>query len=141
MRKSKRVIRLLLIMMLAVFLFNVHGTTNVQAAKLPKKLYKLVKGKWYTQYSSGGYNIKFTKTRVKYYSRQTNKLVYSGNIKKVKKIKSGNYKGCYRIIYKNANGTSSFINSDKKATAFDYYDGAKGYSRYSGSSSIYRGKW
>ena len=141
MKKSKRVIRLLLIMMLAVFLFNVYGTTNVQAAKLPKKLYKLVKGKWYTQASSGGYNIKFTKTRVKYYDRQTNKVVYSGKIKKVKKIKSGYYKGRYRIVFKNANGTSSFINSDKKATEFYYFDGASGYNGYSGSASITRGKW
>ena len=141
MRKSKRVIRVLLIMMLAVFLFNVHGTTNVQAAKLPKKLYKLVKGKWYTQASSGGYNIKFTKTRVKYYDRKTNKVAYNCKIKKVKKVKSGYYKGGYRIVFKIGHWTSSFISTDKKAKAFDFFSGASGYDGYSGGASITRGKW
>ena len=141
MKKSNRFVRCLLFLALAVFLLNVHGMVTVQAsAKLPDKLYKLVKGKWYTQASSGGCNIRFTRTRVKYYSRSTNKLVYSGKILKVKKITSGNYKGRYRIVFRNAHGTSSFISADKKARFFDFYSGSSGYSGYSGSASISRGK-
>jgi len=140
MKKSKRVIRLLLIMMLAVFLFNVHGTTTVQAAKMPKKLYKLVKGKWYTENSASGYNIKFTRTRVKYYDRQTNKVVKRCKIKKVKKIKSGDYKGGYRIVFKDGRWIASFISTDKKAKSFDFFDITDGDSRYSGGACITRGK-
>ena len=133
----KKRIRMSLCLILAMLFICVYSTVTVQAsAKIPNKLYKMVKGKKYVQASSGGCTVKFTKTRVKYYDTDTNHLVYSAKIIKVKKIKSGKFKGRYRIVFKNANGTSSFINKDKKAKSFSYYDGASGYSGYSGSSSL-----
>ncbi len=137
----KKAVMVMLVMSLVFGLSQSGAKTSQAAAKMPNKLYKLVKGQWYSQASSSGYNVKFTKTRVNYYDRETDKLVYSGKIKKVKKIKSGQRKGCYRIIYKNAHGISSFESTDKSATIFESYDSASGYSSYSGSSSIEIGKW
>ncbi len=134
----KKAVMIMLVMSLVFGLSQSSAKTSEAATKIPNKLYKLIKGKWYSQASSAGYSVKFTQTRVNYYDNETGKFSYSGKIKKVKKITSGDYRGCYRIIYKNANGISSFINTNRSATAFDYFDGASGYSGYSASSSISR---
>ena len=141
LRKSRR-FTLVLVLMLAVFFFTLTGTVTVHASvKMPGKLYKLVKGKWYTEASSGGYNAKFTKTRIKYCSRSSNKVVYSRKLVKVKKIKKGQYKGRYRLIFKNSHGKVSYINTDRKAKHFDFYGSASGYKGYSGRAGLARGKW
>ena len=126
----------IVVIMIFCMLF-VYNVDVVEASvKLPQKLYRLVKGKWYTQASSSGYNVRFTRTRVKYYDRTTNKVVWSGRIKKVKKLK----KYRYRIIFKNANGVSSFVSKNKRADFFDFF-GSTGTKGYSGCSSIEKGKW
>lgn len=111
------------------------------ATKLPNKVYKNVKGKWYTQSSSSGYNIKFTKTRVKYYDRSTNKLVYNCKIIKVTKIKKGYYKGEYKIVYKGPFGKNCYKTVNKGKKGFDYFYLYNGKWQYSGSSSLFKGKW
>ena len=137
MKKRKWIGLATAIALIATLAFQVAAPQPVYAAKkMPNKLYQLVKGKVYQQASSGGYNVKFTKTKVKFYERDSKELAFSGKIKKVIKIKKGTYKNRYRIVFKNGNGTSSYISTDKKATAFDYYTGSKGYNGYSGSSSI-----
>ena len=139
---NKKLLKKIFITLFAICIMATLNMHSVHAtSKIPKKFYKLLKGKWYTQNSSGGYNIKFSRTRIKYYSRRTGKQKYSYKIKKVKKIRSGYYKGRYRLVFKTPHGVASFINSDKKAKYFDYYGCEKGYKHYSGSSSISRGKW
>ncbi len=131
----------LLIMTLALS-FIVMPHPVYAANKMPAKLYKLVKGKWYTQASSGGYDIKFTKTKVKFYEHGSDDPSFVCKIKKVTKIKKGEYKGRYRVVFKNSDGNlTSFISTNKKASAFDYYFGDKGYEDYSGSGSIHAGRW
>lgn len=139
--RMKRGVVVLLVMVLVFGVSQSSVVTAETTGKLPNKLYKMVKGKWYTQASSAGYDVKFTKNHVNYYYRKDSKCAYSGKIKKVKKIKSGEYKDCYRIIFQNANGVSSFVSIDKKASGFNYYDGVSGHKGYSGSSSISRGRW
>ena len=113
--------------------------TKAASSKMPKSLYKKLKGKWYTQASSAGWDIKFTKTKVNYYDRSTSKVAYSYKIKKVVKIKSGDYKGGYRIVFKIKKNLCSFIG--KPFEGFNFYEGASGYEGYSGSSSIAPGRW
>jgi len=129
---------MMLLFAASITLGDISAITSEAAAKLPKELWSQVKGKWYTQASSGGYDIKFTRAKIKYYNRDTGKLVYSVKIRKVKIIKSGIRKGDYRIIFKNTRGISSYISSKY---GFDYYSGAAGYDGYSGSASISEGKW
>lgn len=142
MNQQKSKLGTLRSIVLLLVVFTVIGDTGMvvseAAVKLPPRLYRQLKGRWYTQASSGGYDIKFTQTRVKYYDRDTGKLAYSGKIKQVKKIRNGLRKGDYRIVFKNVNGVSSYIGSN---TGFDYYSGATGYEGYSGSASISEGKW
>ena len=124
MKRSKTLRKIILVLMMVFLVMNLHEPASVQASsKMPKKLYKLVKGKWYTE-ACGGYYVRFTKTRVKFYSRKTNKLTYNYKIKKVRKLTNkqynGMYKGRYQIIYKTKYGNHCFITTDKKAKGFDY---------------------
>ena len=142
MKQKRAKWKIVLVLMLAFLMLGFHAPTSVQASvTMPKKLYKLVKGKWYTEASSGGYNVKFTQTRIKYYNRKTGKIAFNYKIKKVTKIKSGSYKGRYRVVFKTGSGLRSYISGDKKATYFDYFGSGSGYKGYSISASIGRGKW
>ena len=133
--------KILTLVAFAVLLLNSHGTITTHASsKMPAKLYKQVKGKWYTQWSSAGYDVKFTKTRVKYYKHGAKKPSYKYPITKVKKVKKGTHKGEYRIVYKlGRKKYASFIGTAKKGFAF--YGCASGYKHYSGSSSLDLGRW
>ena len=140
--RMKRGFTMLLVFMLSVFIFTLAGTATVHASvKMPGKLYKQVKGKWYTESSSGGYNVRFTKTKVKYYSRRTNRFIYSCKLVKVKKIKKGQFKGCYRLVYKYSHGKFSYINENKKAKHFECFNSSSGYKHYSGSGGLWPGTW
>ncbi len=133
-KKTSIIIIILLLIAAAITIFFIKMVPG--RGEIPAGFYKTIEGKWYTQASSGGYNVKFTRNEVQYYDRQTDQLVYSGRIKKVIKISSGQYKDRYRIVFKNAGGTASFINEDEKANGFSYFSGEEGYEGYSGSSSI-----
>ena len=128
--KMKRGFTLSLVLMLIVFIFTLFGTATVHASvKMPAKLYKQVKGKWYMESSSGGYYAKFTKTHVKYYNRRTKKYLYKNKLIKVTKIKKGQFKGCYRLVFNDSGRKFSYINADKKAKHFDCFLCASGSQR------------
>ncbi len=124
------------VMMGLCLVITFNANIGEASVKLPQKLYKVVKGRWYTQASSSGFNVRFTRKRVNYYDRKTNKVVHSGRIKKVKKLKRNRY----RIVFQNAKGISSFVSKNEKADAFDFF-GSAGSKGYSGGSGIEKGKW
>ncbi|MCC8067999.1 MAG: hypothetical protein LIO94_13000 [Clostridiales bacterium] len=132
----------LFVLFLLVFCFFIPAKAEA-SAQIPTSLYKKIKGTWYTQSSSGGCDVKFTRTRIKYYSRTNGKLVFNYKIVKVKKVTKGTYKGCYKIYFKNKYGTLMyFVNVDKKATAFDFYNKtSKGSWEAAMGSSLNKGKW
>lgn len=134
----KKAVMVMLVMSLVFGLSQSGAKTSQAAAKMPNKLYKLVKGQWYSQASSSGYNVKFTKTRINYYDRETDKIDHRVKIKKVKKLKSGQYKGCYNIAFKDGNTLYYYISSDRSATTFELHDSG---GNYYGSESISIGKW
>jgi hypothetical protein len=115
--------------------------------QLSDKQYKAVKG-WWTQWSSGGCDIKFTKTKVKYYSRENGKVVRTYTIKNCKKVN-----GVYSYYLKGSNGASvikfqfrlseEYKNGDGNY-GMDYYDTwdeSQLLKYYSGSSSLFKGRW
>lgn len=116
---------------------KVKTSTKKKPTKLKGKVYKWVKNKWWTENSSGGFDVKFTRTKVNHYNRENGELYYTAKIKgyqKIKggyviKVKNGQYKYCY-AIYEN------------QKNALEFYTGWKvDVDQYSGSSSLSRGKW
>lgn len=105
--------------------------------KLSKKLYKKLGG-WWTDVSSGGYDRKITRKKVKIFSRTTGKCIGTMKICGCKKVK-----GRYILKLKNSSGTKLCYRYDKKADVLEnYYNGWKADPNYySGSSSMFRGKW
>jgi hypothetical protein len=112
--------------------------------QLSDKQYKAVKG-WWTQFSSAGCDIKFTRTKVKYYSRETGKVVRTFTIKKCKKVN-----GVYSYYLKGSDGTKFQFRLAKENTdgdgipCMDFYgtwDESQLSKYYSGSSSLYQGRW
>lgn len=124
-----------------------HGNTSkncqVEAAtkkqfKLSEKQYKKVKG-WWSDNSSGGWDVKFTHSKVKYYDRVTGKLAWTATIKKCKK------KGNVYVYYiKSEKGCYEYRTTTYDLNVLEYYeswDDENYGDYYSGSSSLSRGKW
>lgn len=102
--------------------------------KLTSKQYKAIKG-WWSHNSSGGYNIKFTKSgKICYYDRYSDERVEYDVIYKMKKTGSG------YMIYLYDNGSGNKYRFKYCGDYMEYYSGWKGNS-YSGSSSLFKGKW
>lgn len=103
--------------------------------KLSDKQYKRVKGLW-TYNSSGGWNVKFTRSKVKYYNRDNGKLEWTAKIKKCKKAGK-----TYIYYIQSQNGKYQFRTSDENADVLEYYgtwDNDCYSDYYSGSSSMER---
>ena len=105
--------------------------------KLSKTIYKKIGG-WWTDASSGGYDRKITRSKFKIYSRATGKSVGTMKICGSKTVKGG-----YLIRLKNSNGAKLCYRYNKKADVMEnFYNGWKADPNYySGSSSMFRGKW
>lgn len=105
--------------------------------RLSKKVYRKLKG-WWTDVSSGGYDRKITRKAIKVYSRTTGECIDNIKICGCKKVKGG-----YLIKIKNNRGIKSCYKYNKKADMMEnYYMGWKAdETYYSGSSSLFRGKW
>lgn len=108
------------------------------AFKLSDEQYNMVKG-WWTSCSSGGKDVKFTRTKVEYYDRETGKLAWTADIKNCKKegetyiyyIQNSIAKYQYRLDESNPHGLD-FYGTWDDANILNYY---------SGSSSLMQGKW
>ena len=102
--------------------------------KLTSRQYNAIKG-WWSQNSSGGKNVRFSKSgKITYYDRWTNRKVDYDVIYKVKKSGSG------YMFYLYDNGFGTKYRFKYQGDTMEYYSGWKG-NRYSGSSSMFRGKW
>ena len=132
MKNLKRIIIFALLLSLCIPI-----SVEAKTVKMPNKLYKQVKGKWYTQNRASGFDVKFTKTKIKYYQQQSNKVDSTAKLVKVKKVKSGEYKGKYCLTYK-SNGEKFQLVGNKKG--FDYFWHENGEQLYSGGSSISPGR-
>lgn len=116
---------------------KVKTSTKKKAKKLKGKVCTWVKDKWWTENSSGGYDVKFTRTKVKYYNREDGEIHHIAKINGYQKIEGGfaikvkfeQYKYCY-AIYENQKDTLEYFIGWK-------VDG----NQYSGSSSLSEGKW
>lgn len=117
--------------------YEVEAATKKQF-QLSDAQYKKVKG-WWTCNSSGGWDVKFTRSKVKYYDRENGKLAWTATIKKCKK------RGSIYIYYvKSERGCYEFRTNETDSNVLDYYGtwDEKNYADYySGSSSLSRGKW
>lgn len=108
------------------------------AYKLNKKVYAKIKDKWFSEFSSGGDDVKFIRTKIKYYSRETGKLKGTGKIAGCKTLKKG-----YLIKIKNGKKKYSYyLPKGGKAKGLDFFGGwTRDMNEYSGSSSLFLGKW
>ena len=134
----KRCRVLLMILLLCICFVPIFIDEEAYAAyKLNQKAYSKIKGKWYTQASSGGYDVKFSRTKIKYYDRSTGKIDHTGKICGCKTSKKG-----YLIKIKYKGNKYSYYLPKKSAKGLDFYGDWKrdGYV-YSGSSSLSLGKW
>lgn len=118
-----------------ILLVSIIMTIPVQAKnyKLNQSIYNRLKGSW-AENSSGGKNLKFTKTTVKYYDRETGKVVYTSKIMGCKKYKNG-----YLIKLKNSRNYkySYFMYKYKYKNLLEYFGSWKLDGKYySGSSSL-----
>lgn len=106
--------------------------------KLTDKQYNKVKG-WWTYNSSGGWDVKFTYSKVKYFDRETGEVAWTATIKKCRK------KGKVYIYYiKSKNGRYEFRTNPDYPDSLEYYDNWDDEnisSYYSGSSSLWKGRW
>lgn len=132
MKQLKRIVIFVLLLTLCI-----PVSVEAKTVKMPNKLYKQVKGKWYTQNSSNGYDVKFSKAKIKFYRQGSNKVEYSAKLLKVKKIKTGDYKGMYRLTYKGKSGKFQYVGNKK---GFDYFWYENGERLYSASSSLTPGR-
>ena len=63
MKNSKKIcLRLIFAMLIALFVCLIQRN-SVEAKGIPQDCYEQIKG-WWTQNSSGGYNVKFSKTKI-----------------------------------------------------------------------------
>lgn len=105
---------------------------------LCKEVYNRVKRSWWTENSSGGDDIKFTRKQVIYYNRDNGKVKWKASIMGCKKLKSGylvnvkngKYKYSYFLYKNNFYDTIEFYSSWKRNP-----------NKYSGSASLSKGKW
>lgn len=136
-----RIVCLLFCLVLTVMI--VETPAQAKSATLNKKVYKRVKG-WWTTNSSGGYFVKISKTKMKYYKKDGKKVVMTAKIKGCKKVKGG-----YLIQVKVGKwGKWSYFMYNKKykdADSEDILEFHGGWKKkgnnYSGSSSLMKGKW
>lgn len=137
--KSKRNFCKILCLIFCLALTVMIAPTPVRAksATLNPKVYKRVKG-WWTTNSSGGYDIKISKTKMKYYKKNGKKVVMTATIKGCKKVKDG-----YLIQVKVGKLKWSYHMYNKKhKNTLEFFDGWKlNGKKYSGSSSLMRGRW
>ncbi len=122
------------------------GTTAGAADRLNKGVYSLVQGKWYTENTSAGYDVRFTRSEARYYDRKTGKLSYTVEIAGSQNIKKGYYQKGYLIKlkrrYKRKTYKYSYYIRKKRPNIMWFYSGWKADgNRYSGSASLTVGKW
>lgn len=113
-------------------------TADAATFKLSDEQYKIVKG-WWSYNSSGGWDVKFTRTKVKYYDRETGKVSWTATIKNCKKKN-----GIYIYYVKTENGETEYRTSTEYPDTLESYfswDDSNISNYYSGSSSLSRGKW
>lgn len=67
-----------------VYPIDVINAATKKPFQLSDTQYKKVKG-WWTQNSSGGWDVKFSRSKVKYYDRETEKISWTADIRKCKK--------------------------------------------------------
>ena len=133
---NKKYVGLFLGIMLCVF--SIVSPLEGQAKSMSKQAYNLVKNQWWTGVSSSGDDVRFTKTKVKYYDRFLKKLIHMEKIRGCKKYK----KGYLILLGKGKNKYSYFVSSKKSATTISYYFGwKKDMDNYAGSSSLKKGRW
>lgn len=141
---KKRFLRIVcLLFCLALTVMFAEAPAQAKSATLNKKVYKRVKG-WWTTNSSGGYDIKISKTKMKYYKKNGKKVVMTAKIKGCKKVKGG-----YLIqvkVGKKLKWSYFMYNKkykvDSSEDILEYHDGwKKKGNNYSGSSSLMKGKW
>lgn len=133
-----------LLMIFSVGTFNTNGNKYsnyvAEAAtkkqfELSDKQYKKVKGLW-SENSSGGWNVKFTRSKVNYYDRSTGELAWTATIKKCKKIGS-----VYAYYVKSEKGYYEYRTTTNDSDTLEYYGSwnDEHYADYySGSSSLSR---
>lgn len=115
---------------------QVETMAKKKSFRLSKKVYRQIKG-WWTNASSGGTDRKFTRTKMKIFDRNTGQCTGKMKIYGCKKVKGG-----YLIRLKNNEGEKLCYKYDKKADVMESYMGWKtDGDYYSGSSSLFRGKW
>lgn len=106
---------------------------------VPEKIYNKIKG-WYSESSSGGYDVKVTRDYFIKYDRTTGKVSSSWKIQKMKATKNS-----YRFCVKYRNWEVAYVcNKGKLGEGFEFYDGwdEDPYGiGYSGSASLSKGKW
>jgi hypothetical protein len=113
-------------------------TAEAATFKLSDVQYKIVKG-WWSYNSSGGWDVKFTRTKVKYYDRETGKASWTATIKNCKKKND-----IYIYYVKSKYGESEYRTTTKYKDVledYDSWDDSNISEYYSGSSSLSRGKW
>lgn len=117
-------------------LIQTETMAKKKSFKLSKKVYRQIKG-WWTNVSSGGTDRKFTRTKMKIFDRNTGQYIGKMRIYGCKKVKGG-----YLIRLKNSDGEKLCYKYNKKADMMENFMGWKADSNYySGSSSLFRGKW
>lgn len=145
-KSEKTILKKMVILFMVLVLGGMHFTigteaVNVSAAKMNKTLSKAVRGKWWTQNSSGGYDVRFTSKKISYYEHGSNKPAKVRKIKNCKKVKSG-----YLIIIKDGEDVYSYLYEKDNPTVLTFLcavnqkqiDEGVGYSN---SSSLSEGKW
>lgn len=106
-----------------------------QETKIPKRLYKKIKG-WWTESSSGGCDYKIGETRFKEYDRTTGNCLATWKVKGCKKTSEG-----YLIKVKYKNYKASYVYNEAQDVLEYHWDWNASGDNYSGSSSLSRGKW
>lgn len=112
-----------------------NKTPTTSSFQLSNEQYEKVKGEW-EQNSSGGWNVEFTKTEVKYFDRNSGDIEWTAEIKNCKKegnvyiyyIQSEGGKFEYRTIDGDPDTLEYFYSWDD-ANIADYYSGSSSLSR------------
>ncbi len=113
---------------------------KAEAAGLSRKAYNMVKGRWWYQSSSGGYDARFTRKKIIYYNRKNYEVERTAAIKKCIKKKDG-----YHVLVKDGKVRYYYIfpfeGTGKKDYQLWFRFKSDGEYHYSGSSSLNPGKW
>ena len=111
---------------------------RAQAYSLNQKVYDKVGNTWWTNNSSAGWDIKFKRSKMVFYSRDNHKVDWTARICKCKTLRKG-----YLICVKYKKHKYSYFISNKKNTKemWHYSGWKKDPMKYSGSSSLSKGKW